>query len=77
MKKLQLFTGGHPNSLDDYEHIQEGHIESLNAVLAGLIFPNVACILTGCVYDGNNLTAGTFSSGVLSAVAAKQASGIC
>ncbi|WP_338813666.1 hypothetical protein V9L05_20040 [Bernardetia sp. Wsw4-3y2] len=59
MKKLQLFTGGHPNSLDDYEHIQEGHIESLNAVIAGLIFPNTACILTGCVFNGTTLTAGT------------------
>lgn len=59
MKKLQLYTGGHPNSLDDYEHIQEGHIESLNAVIAGLIFPNTACILTGCVFNGTALTAGT------------------
>lgn len=59
MKRLKLFTGGHPNSLDDYEHLQEGHIESLNAVIAGLIFPNVACILTGCQYNGNTLTEGT------------------
>jgi len=59
MKKLQLFTGGHPNSLDDYEHIQESHIESLNALIAGLIFPNTACILTGCVFNGTALTAGT------------------
>ena len=59
MKKLQLYTGGHPNSLDDYEHIQEGHIESLNAVIAGLIFPNTKTILSGCEFDGTALTEGT------------------
>lgn len=51
MKQLVGFTGGHPISLDDLLHIQDGAVEALVSMMKGLLsngltIPN--CILYGC-----------------------------
>ncbi|MEM6298971.1 MAG: hypothetical protein AAF740_09825 [Bacteroidota bacterium] len=73
MKKLRLFQGGHPNSNDDYDHVQEGLTESIAEMVESLLPSGVnRCILNGCAYDGTNLTAGAvYYQGEIYGVAAQ------
>lgn len=60
MKKLNLYTGGHPRSLNDLIHLQEGVSETIDSFLKGLTNSTAGvqnCILwgMGTSYSGPNL----------------------
>lgn len=58
MKKLDLFTGGHPLKVDDLALLQDGVIDALKGVCNGLGTGNQAFILSGVVTSGLTISAG-------------------
>lgn len=60
MKNLNLFTGGHPKSIQDLKHLQIGVKQVFDALLAGLTpgTSNVPYVIVGCgiTVSGSNVT---------------------
>lgn len=54
MKRLQIYTGGHPRNADDLEHMQAGMVEAITSLAKGLL--SNGATIPNCVLYGINVT---------------------